>query len=123
MIQQPISDQLGQQLMESVQKLAKLNASAIVTPQSDALKKGITEFLQRALFEHADELVACWIAVHYEYEPLVGAFGSVIRRFSIMQAAMANAQAAAQAAQEGNPIAAAEAAGKPDNVVELPKAQ
>jgi hypothetical protein len=75
-----LSEEDGIQAIQGIRRLQAISRTSIITPNLEAEKKGITEFLQRILVQHADELLACWSAVRFEYEPLVGSVSLVVDR-------------------------------------------
>jgi hypothetical protein len=124
---EPITEAKGKQMLEAMQTLYRLKKQAIVTPESEALTKGCTDFISRSVVQHADELIACWAAVHFEYEPLINAIGGPLRRLAMMQQ-MQQAQQAQTIVKKQDPISAAEEvsatsaaaqSATPDNIIKL----
>jgi hypothetical protein len=117
--QNPLSPEIANQIGGAIQRLSQLSESKIVTQESDAEKAGLTNFLQRVVVEHADELIASWYAVRMEYEPLVNGFAGLMARASgILKRKeefirQHEAAKAAEAAEQQQPT--------PDNVVPLIK--
>lgn len=77
-----MTDDIGRQAILGIRRLQEIAQAAIVTPNLEAEKAGIVSFLQNTLFNHADELLACWSAVRFEYEPFVGSLSLVFDRIS-----------------------------------------
>lgn len=94
---QPISSELGQQMIDAIKVLRSLENRAVVTQEDEAKRTGATEFLVRVCFEHSDQLIASWVAVRNEYEPFLTALTGVINRINLFKAAAVAAQAQAQA--------------------------
>lgn len=68
------------QIGGAIHRLEQISATKITTPQDEAERVGYQEFLGRILTEHANEFLACWIAVHDEYEPLIQGLAGLLQR-------------------------------------------
>jgi len=77
-----LDEQDGLQAIQGIRRLQEISKQAILTPNVEAEKAGIHAFLQKTLLEHADELLACWSAVRFEYEPFVGSVSLVMDRIN-----------------------------------------
>jgi len=75
-----LSEQDGLQAIQGIRRLQAIAKQSILTPNVEAEKAGIMSFLQKTLLEHGDELLACWSAVRFEYEPFVGSISLVMDR-------------------------------------------
>jgi hypothetical protein len=75
-----LSEADGLQAIQGIRRLQAIATSKILTPNVEAEKAGILGFLQKTLLEHGDELLACWSAVRFEYEPFVGSISLVFDR-------------------------------------------
>lgn len=93
-----LSEQDGLQAIQGIRRLQAIAKTSIITPNIEAEKAGITSFLQKILLEHADELLACWSAVRFEYEPFVGSLSLVMDRISSIRRSRMLAN---QVAQDG----------------------
>lgn len=110
----------GQKLIQAVQRLRELSSETIVTKNTDAEKAGLQAFLSAECTNHADELLACWLAVRREYEPLVGVIATVLDRVGAIRR---NTQEALRQ-QSAQPTPRADevvdnAAPAPENLVQL----
>lgn len=72
----------GQNLIAAIRRLHELENSKIITTNQEAEKAGIINLVKTKTAEHADELLACWSAVRFEYEPLVGSISLFMDRVS-----------------------------------------
>src|ERR1051325_11480409 len=91
-----LDEQDGLQAIQGIRRLQAIAKQTILTPNIEAEKAGIQQFLQKILLEHADELLACWSAVRFEYEPFVGSISLVFDRVhSIRRSRMLANQVAA----------------------------
>lgn len=70
-------------------RLLELKSQSVVTPTTEAEVRGLLEYLANELISHADELIACYVAVKLEYEPMLNIFASVGNRVSGIQHARA----------------------------------
>lgn len=95
----------------AIQRLNEIGSSKILIPTHEAEQKGLREYIANTAAAHADEFLACWFAIHNEYEPLIESFASLLQRATRVMGMRA------AAAQEAQP----ESEAKPENVVELPK--
>ena len=77
-----LDEQDGLKAIQGIRRLQAIEKTAIITPNIEAEKSGITAFLQNILLGHADELLACWSAVRFEYEPFVGSVSLVMDRIN-----------------------------------------
>ena len=102
-----LDEQDGLNAIQGIRRLQAIAKQSILTPNIEAEKAGILQFLQKILMEHADELLACWSAVRFEYEPFVGSVSLVFDRInSIRQTRLLANQVAKQgAAPPENPTA------------------
>lgn len=112
-----LTQDVAQQIGGALQRLKEIGSATIISPQFEAEQKGLIQFLNRSLLTYADELIACWLAVQYEYEPLVLGFAGLMSRANgILMRKMQAAQAQNQR-QEQKP---AQVEDKPaDNVIPL----
>ncbi len=70
----------ARQLGGAIQRLNELGNSKILIPTHEAEQKGLRDYITRITSAHADELLACWFAIHNEYEPLIESFASLLMR-------------------------------------------
>lgn len=70
----------------ALHRLHELKAQSVLTPTLEAEVRGLIEFLSAGLIEHADELIACWVIMHTEYQPILNLLASVGSRVSGIQA-------------------------------------
>ncbi len=75
-----LNQEMGLQAINAVRRLQQISKTVILTPNLEAEKTGLQNFLHSTLINHADELLACWSAIRFEYEPLVGSVSLVIDR-------------------------------------------
>lgn len=75
-----LSQEQGQKAIQAIRALYELNKQKILTPNGEAEKAGLQKFVNDTVIQHADELLACWSAVRFEYEPLVGTVSLVVDR-------------------------------------------
>ena len=75
-----LDEQDGLKAIQGIRRLQAIAKTSILTPNVEAEKAGIIAFLQNILMSHADELLACWSAVRFEYEPFVGSVSLVFDR-------------------------------------------
>lgn len=86
----PLTIQQIQAIGAAYARLMELRDQKVVTVNTESELKGILEFLSSELIAHADELIACWLAVKTEYEPalsLLARMGSRISGIQAMRAA------------------------------------
>jgi hypothetical protein len=83
---EPMTIETAQQIGGALSRLHELANQSVLTPTSDAERRGIMEFLQRVLPAHANELLACWLAIRHEYEPMVKIVAAVMRRAQAVNA-------------------------------------
>jgi hypothetical protein len=94
-----LTEQDGLQAIQGIRRLQEIEKTSILTPNLEAEKGGIQNFLQNILLTHADELLACWSAVRFEYEPFVGSVSLVMDRVSSIRRSRL---LAAQVARDGS---------------------
>lgn len=112
-----LTQEVAEQIGGALQRLKEIGSSTIIAPQHEAEQKGLIQFLSRVLLEHADEMLACWMAVKVEYEPLVlGIAGVLSRSNGILMRRMQATQAQQKPVEQTENTQAA-----PDNVVQLPQ--
>lgn len=96
----PLTPEKARQMAISVRRLAELGDTKIQTRETEAEARGLAEFLRKATLDHADELIACWHACVFEYEPFLKAMNGVMHRVSSLNAQrQAEAQKAALVAK------------------------
>lgn len=76
----PITEEAARKLAEAIARLTELGDSKIINPTTEAEVKGLRQFISNTTAEHANELIACWFAVHFEYEPLIHGFAGLLSR-------------------------------------------
>lgn len=101
--QQPLKLSVAVQMSAAIEELNQLSAEKIITPEKEARQKGLQQFLNDSLAQHADHLLATFIACVTEYEPLLKGIAGVLRR--------ANGMNAELAARQQPPIGASQASG------------
>lgn len=110
----PLTQQMAIQLSGAISELVENATHSIRTAELDAKKTGLENFLRNNTVQYLDEFLACWFAVHHEYEPLIQGVAALLSRSQgiLAQKAQARAQTAAKA-QTAAPQS------QPDNVVPL----
>ncbi len=108
----------GRQAIQGIRRLQAIAKTALVTPNIEAEKAGILNFLQKVLLEHADELLACWSAVRFEYEPFVGSLSLVFDRISSIRRTRVLASQVAAAPPENDTAPLTQDDGKPTAVAQ-----
>lgn len=98
--EQPLTPEIASQIGGAIAELNVLNEQKILTQENEAKKNGLNNFLNRALREHADELIASWFAVHLEYEPMIHGFVGLMSRATGIMKRRSEAQQQAQAQQD-----------------------
>lgn len=76
-------------------RLMELRSQKVLTVNTETEVRGLVEYLSGALLAHANELLACWIAVRNEYEPVLNMLARIATRVSAIQSIKA-AQRATQ---------------------------
>ncbi len=70
----------------ALQRLAELKQKSIITKEDDQERAATERYIQEQAVLHLNELVACWVAVRQEYEPLLAAVTTVASRvLSVLQ--------------------------------------
>lgn len=92
---EPLTREKGFSLVQSYQRLLELTERKIKTAAEEAEERGLQQHLQRELFNHGNELLAAWIAIVREYQPLIGAISAVFSRVQLSQQSLAQQQQAA----------------------------
>jgi hypothetical protein len=107
-LRQPMQWDEAIKIRKAFLRLRELSDSKIITKDSDAEKRLLTEYLNKSAVQHFNELMGCWFVVTREYQPLIDALIPLVGR-------------AIQSMQQ--PAAAPEPASEeqPSNVIELPK--
>lgn len=85
---EPLTREKGFGLVQSYQRLLELSDRKIKTSAEEAEERGLQQHLQRELFSHGNELLAAWIAIVREYQPLIGAISAVFSRVQMSQQAL-----------------------------------
>jgi len=75
-----LTEEQGQNAIIAIRRLHELNKQTILTPNLEGEKVGLQKFIGDVVSQHADELLACWSAVRFEYEPFVGSLSLVFDR-------------------------------------------
>lgn len=94
----PLQEAEAIKMRNSFMRLRELGLSKIITKDSDAEKKMINDYLQKAAYQHLNEFLGCWFVVHREYEPLMNSLGPLVSR--CVHGVMSNMAAQAQAPAE-----------------------
>jgi hypothetical protein len=108
-----LNEQDGLQAIQGIRRLQAISKQTVITPNLEAEKAGIIAFLQKTLMEHADELLACWSAVRFEYEPFVGSLSLVMDRISSIRRSRILANQVAAAPPENDTAPLTQDDGKP----------
>ena len=108
-----LDEQDGLQAIQGIRRLQAIAKQTILTPNIEAEKAGIQQFLQKILLEHADELLACWSAVRFEYEPFVGSISLVFDRVNSIRRSRMLANQVAAAPPENDTAPLTQDDGKP----------
>lgn len=69
-----LTEQIVTELGGALERLQALGEAKIFTTEQAAEKRGLEAFVQRALSEHAQELLGAWLTVQKQYVPLVRGF-------------------------------------------------
>lgn len=97
--------EVAQSIGQALARLQEIGNSVIIDPKHEAEVKGIRAYLASTVPQHANELLACWFAVHNEYEPLINGFvGLLTRANAVIGARQQQIQAAAQATAPERPV-------------------
>jgi hypothetical protein len=70
----------AQQIGGAIQRLREIGSSVIIDPKNEAEQKALNNYLATTLPQYANELLACWIAVRNEYEPLINSCRAIFGR-------------------------------------------
>lgn len=76
----PLTIQDIQSIGAAYARLMELRAQKVLTVNTETEVRGLVEFLSSELIGHADELIACWLAVKTEYEVLLTTVGRMLAR-------------------------------------------
>lgn len=87
----PLTGQQVQNIGAAYARLIELKAQKVLTVNTETEVRGLLEFLSSELIAHADELIACWLAVRTEYEPILQCIARAASRVSGIQAARSRA--------------------------------
>lgn len=68
-------------------RLMELKSQKVLTVNTETEVRGLLEFLSGELIAHTDELIASWLAVRTEYEPILHCIARAAVRISGIQAA------------------------------------
>lgn len=91
----------GQRAIEAIVRLQELSKNKILSSNDEAEKNGLRSFIESTVFQHADELLACWHAVRREYEPFVLSLSNVLGRCSVIRRQQMTSQVGDAVQQEG----------------------
>ena len=75
----PLTEKIVSEMGGALQRIEELSTKAIIETSDAAERRGLEQFLTRALLEHAPELLGSWVTVRQEYAPLVRGFASLIK--------------------------------------------
>jgi hypothetical protein len=78
-MQLKLNEQIATEMGGALEKLRALSAQSIVTTETAAERRGLENFLARALNEHAIELLGAWFTVQHQYRPLVQGFTALLQ--------------------------------------------
>lgn len=67
----PLTGQQIQNIGVAYARLMELKSQKVLTVNTETEVRGLLEFLSGELIAHTDELLACWLAVKTEYEPIL----------------------------------------------------
>lgn len=67
-------------------RLLELKSQKVLTVNTETEVRGLLEFLSSELIAHADEFIACWLAVRTEYEPILSCIARATNRIQGMRA-------------------------------------
>jgi len=103
---QPLTREVVMKIATAINRLHALNQQKLATPDSDAEKDSLSNYVAAGLTHHAAEFINAWLCVADEYSPLVSAFSSLQLRAANMARARAEllAQTQPPAKDEGNII-------------------
>ena len=97
-----LSDQKANEIGGAIQRIAELTDKKIIEASDAAEKRGLEQFLSRAMTEHAQELLACWFTMQRQYRPLIQGFvGLLANANAILDRAQ---PAAAPAPKQEEPV-------------------
>jgi len=77
---QGISPAEMQKIIGAYAQLKQLNSSTILSPNDQAIQKGLLDFLTGAMLANAEELFGSWVAIHQEYTPLIQGVTALLNR-------------------------------------------
>lgn len=81
----PITAEEANKARNALLRLNALNESKIITKDGDAEKRMVSDFLNKFVGAHVNELLGCWFVMHYEFEPLLGALAPIVARLTPAQ--------------------------------------
>lgn len=87
-----LTKQLVTELGGALDRLEVLSQQSIFTTETAAEKRGQEAFLQRALLEHAPELLGAWVTIQEQYAPLVRGFAALTMNASLLLAPQPKAE-------------------------------
>lgn len=82
----PLTPQQIQNIGAAYARLIELKQQKVLTINTETEVKGLLEFLSSELIAHADEFIACWLAVRTEYEPILRCIARATTRVQGMRA-------------------------------------
>lgn len=91
----PLTAQQIQNIGAAYARLIELKSQKVLTVNTETEVRGLLEFLSSELIAHADELIASWLAVRTEYEPILHCIARAASRINGIQAAHTARRAAA----------------------------
>lgn len=89
----PLSPERATQIGVSLTRWSEIGTGKIIDPRSEAEVAGLRNFFSSVMVEHGNELLACWLAVRSEYEPLIQVIERIGQRIAGIKAARAAEQA------------------------------
>lgn len=86
-LNKPLDRALAEQMASAVHTINSIvhhDGTRKPEPDDEIKLKGMSHFLSNAFLEHASEFLGAWLAVCYEYEPLVKSFAALQARATAM---------------------------------------
>ena len=83
-------------------RLHELTHKSIVEKDDAAERRGNEQFLNRALLEHAHELLGAWFTIRNQYQPLIQGFACLVSQADGVIARIKSAQEASKPAAVDN---------------------
>jgi len=73
-----LTEQLATEIGGALQRIEELSTKKIIESSDAAERRGLEQFLQRVLVEHAMDLLSCWFTMQRQYKPLIQGVTSLL---------------------------------------------